>query len=272
MIQERAYGKLNLTLGVLCKRGDGYHQLDTLMSSVSLFDSVSIEKSRSVEVLVEGMELPRSNTLYKAAMGYRELSGKGALIRCKKRLPAQAGMGGGSADAAAVIRGMQRLYRMLDRKQLQRLCLSVGADVPFCYQGGLCRCEGIGEILTPVVCPTLHFAVIKPEEGISTKALFEHLKLPRPRVETVRAMGLLCSGRIEEAAPLLENALEAPAMELLPQIGQIKEALLSRGALAAVMTGSGSAVFGLFANEAAAKAAVEALGGGYPFAAYCHSV
>lgn len=272
MIQEKAYGKLNLTLGVLFRRQDGYHALDTLMTTVSLWDDITVEPSRQVEVLCEGMHLPLENTMYKAAAGYKKLTGRGALIRCKKRLPAQAGMGGGSADAAAVLRALQKQHRLLDDGELYRLALSVGADVPFCLHGGMCRCEGIGEILTPVVCPTLHFAVIKPEEGVSTKALFSRLPMPRPRVDTGRAMALLCSGRLREAAPLLQNALEAPAMELVSAVGEIKEKLLSLGASAASMTGSGSAVFGLFEGEEDARQAVQTLGPQYPYAAYCHSL
>ena len=272
MIQEKAYAKLNLTLGVLFKRQDGYHALDTLMTTVSLWDDIIIEKSRQVEVFTEGASLPFENTMHKAAMRYKELTGRGALIRCKKRLPAQAGMGGGSADGAAVLRGLQKLHWLLDDKELAALALSVGADVPFCLQGGLCRCQGIGEQLTPVKGPRLHFAVIKPEEGVSTKELFARLPLPRKRVDTVRAMSLLCSGHIKEACPYLQNALEEPALELVPGIGKIKEALLRQGAMAAAMTGSGSAVFGLFEEESTARAAVEALGIQYPYAAYCHSV
>lgn len=272
MTQEKAYAKVNLTLGVLFKRQDGYHALDTLMSTVSLWDDITVEPSRQVEVLCEGMKLPLENTMYKAAMGYKERTGRGAFIRCKKRLPAQAGMGGGSADAAAVLRALQKQHRLLDDKELYELALSVGADVPFCLHGGMCRCQGVGEILTPVQCSTLHFAIVKPEEGVSTGALFSRLPMPRPRVDTGRAMALLCSGKLEEAAPLLQNALEAPAVELVPTIGKIKEQLLSLGALTACMTGSGSAVFGLFATEAAAKQAVEALGTQYPYAAYCHSI
>lgn len=272
MIQEKAYGKLNLTLGVLFKRQDGYHALDTLMTTVSLWDDIVVEPSRQVEVLCEGMTLPFENTMYKAAMGYKERTGRGALIRCKKRLPSEAGMGGGSADAAAVLRALQKQHRLLDDRELYQLALSVGADVPFCLHGGMCRCEGVGEILTPVQCPTLHFAVMKPEMGVSTKALFTRLPMPRPRVDTGRAMALLCSGRLTEAAPLLQNALEAPAVELVPVIGEIKEKLLQQGALASCMTGSGSAVFGLFTEEATARQAVEALGGQYPYVAYCHSV
>ncbi len=270
-VEEKAYAKLNLTLGVLYKRMDGYHALDTLMQTVSLFDRVTVSPSKTVEVHVTGADLPFENTMYKAAKLYQAASGKGALITCEKRLPSEAGMGGGSADAAAVLRGLQRLHRMLTDGELRRIALTVGADVPFCLQGGLCRCEGVGEILTPVVGPTLHFAVVKPPRGVSTKALFQSLSLPRKRVETVRCLARLGKNDLPGAAACMENALEGPAVELVPEIGQIKTALLEKGALAASMTGSGSAVFGLFESSEGAQAALVGFPADY-YSAYCHSV
>ena len=270
-VEEKAYAKLNLTLGVLYKRMDGYHALDTLMQTVSLFDRITVAPSKAVEVHVTGAQLPFENTMYKAAKLYQEASGKGALITCEKRLPSEAGMGGGSADAAAVLRGLQRLHRMLTDRELNRIALQVGADVPFCLQGGLCRCEGVGEVLTPVVGPKLRFAVVKPPQGVSTRALFKSLSLPRQRVETVRCLARLGQNDLVGAAAYMENALEAPAVAQVPEIGQIKATLLEKGALAASMTGSGSAVFGLFETEEGAQAALA----GFPvdyYTAYCHSI
>ena len=180
-------------------------------------------------------------------------------------------MGGGSADAAAVLRGLQRLHRMLTDREIRDIALSVGADVPFCLQGGLCRCEGVGEILTPVAGPSLQFALVKPPRGVSTKALFQSLSLPRKRVETVRCLAKLGQNDLPGAAAYMENALEAPAIDLVPEIGQIKAALLERGALAACMTGSGSTVFGLFVTEEGAQRAVTDFPEDY-YTAVCHSV
>lgn len=270
-VEEKAYAKLNLCLGVLYKRMDGYHALDTLMQTVSLYDRIMVAPAKTVEVHVTGAALPLENTMYRAARLYQAKSGKGALITCEKRLPSEAGMGGGSADAAAVLRGLQRLHRMLTDREVRDIALSVGADVPFCLQGGLCRCEGVGEILTPVVGPQLHFALVKPPWGVSTKALFQSLSLPRKRVETVRCLALLGKNDLPGAAAYMENALEAPATALVPEIGEIKAALLQRGALGASMTGSGSAVFGLFENEEQAQNALLGFPDDY-YTAYCHSV
>ena len=259
-ILERAYAKLNLTLGVLLRRADGYHELDSLMQSVDLYDRVLVEKSRKVEIYVTGASLPFENTMYLAASRYKALTGCGAIVRCEKRIPAEAGLGGGSADAAAVLRGLQKLHRMASDQELTKIALSVGADVPFCLYGGLARCQGIGELLTPFAAKEpLHFVLAKPPVGVSTRTLFEALPLPRPRAQTHAAMRELAQGDAASLAPFLSNALESAAVELVPEIGQYKERLLAAGALAAVMTGSGSAVFGLFADEESAKSAETAL-------------
>ena len=143
-VQEKAFAKINLTLGVRCKRADGYHELDMLMQTISLYDSVTVEKAPDITVTTSGMLLPYNNTMRKAAEYYAALTGHGANIRVIKRIPAQAGLGGGSADAAAVLRALDRLYGEVDSGTMREIALKVGADVPFCYHGGLCRAEGMG--------------------------------------------------------------------------------------------------------------------------------
>ena len=272
IIEELAQAKLNLTLGVLYKREDGYHALDTIMQTVSLFDRVLVEKSRTVEVHVTGMTLPQENTMYKAATLYKAATGCGAKIRCEKRIPAEAGMGGGSADAAAVLRGLQRLHRMADDRTLKEIALSVGADVPFLLYGGTCRCEGVGEILTPFpLGKRLWFVIAKPEKGVSTRELFSRLPLPRPQIRTLSAVAALARGDIKALAPLMQNVLEPAAIELVPEIGILKQKLLDAGAVAAQMTGSGSAVFGLFESEEAANAALPAVSDA-AFSTVCYSL
>ena len=272
IVEELALAKLNLTLGVLYKREDGYHALDTVMQTVSLFDRVFVEKSHAVEIRVTGMTPPENNTMTKAAKLYKEATGCGALVRCEKRIPAEAGMGGGSADAAAVLRGLQRLHRMADDRTLREIALKVGADVPFCLVGGTCRCEGVGEILTPFALGRrLWFVIAKPKDGVSTRELFSRLPLPRPRVRTLSAVAALAKGDLNALAPLMQNVLEPAAIELVPEIGILKQKLLDAGAIAAQMTGSGSAVFGLFGTEDAAKAALPAVSDA-AFSTVCHSL
>ena len=267
----RAYAKLNLTLGVLYKRADGYHALDSIMQSVDLFDTVTVERANGIVVTSTGMQLPYDNTLRRAAERYRALTGRGATIRVVKRIPAEAGMGGGSADAAAALNGLQTLYGEADEKTLLELGASVGADVPFCMRGGVQRAEGIGEVLTPLKGMKLYFVVLKPAEGVSTKRLFSLLKLPRTMPETTACIKALAAGDVHALAPLLFNALEEPAMELVPEIGMAKTALLDAGALAASMTGSGSAVFGLFETRELAERALQKTEG-WAFSCVCESV
>jgi len=268
---ERAYAKINLTLGVLYKRNDGYHALDSLMQSIDLFDTVTVERARDIVVTSTGMVLPYDNTVRRAAERYRALTGRTAHFQVVKRIPAEAGLGGGSTDAAAALLGLQKLYGELDEADLFEIGASVGADVPFCMRGGTQRAEGIGEVLTPVRGMKLHLVVAKPGEGVSTKKLFSLLKLPRKMPDTTACVKALSDGDLSALGPLLYNALEQPAIELVPEIGCVKEALLSSGALAASMTGSGSAVFGVFATKQEAQAALPALEG-FAFARVCESV
>lgn len=268
---ERAYAKLNLTLGVLYKRGDGYHALDSVMQTIDLCDTLTVERARDIVVTSTGMLLPYDNTIRRAVEQYRALTGRGAHIRVVKRIPAEAGMGGGSADAAAALNGLQKLYGEVDEPTLVEIGAKVGADVPFCLRGGTQRAEGIGEVLTPVRGMKLQLIVAKPQAGVSTRKLFSLLKLPRTMPDTVAVIKALSDGDLDALCPLLYNALEEPAIELVPEIGRVKRRLLDGGAKAACMTGSGSAVFGVFSDRAAAEAALPALAE-FPFARVCESI
>lgn len=258
-IHEKAYAKLNITLGVRGKRADGYHELDMLMQTVSLCDYVTLEKANGVVVTVTGMHLPYNNTLRKAAEYYYALTGKGAVIRVRKEIPSQAGLGGGSADAAAVLRGLDRLYGETDQETLREIALKVGADVPFCLYGGLCRAEGVGEILTGLPGSKLYTVITKPSKGVSTKALFQNLTLPRKAPETMLAASALMEGDLDLLGNYMFNALQEPAEKLVPEICEHIRRLKDAGAVAAQMTGSGSAVFGLFRSKEDADMAAEKL-------------
>ncbi len=267
---KRAYAKLNLTLGVLYKRADGYHALDSIMQTVDLFDTVTVERARDIVVTSTGMLLPYDNTVRRAAELYRALTGRSVQIRVVKRIPAEAGLGGGSADAAATLNALQELYGEVDEKTLLEIAAKVGADVPFCLKGGTQRAEGIGEVLTPVRGMKLQLVIAKPAQGVSTKKLFSLLKLPRTMPETTAALKALSDGNLDALCPLLYNALEEPAIELVPEIGRIKRDLLALGAKAACMSGSGSAVFGVFADKAAAEQAQAGLSN-VAFSCVCES-
>ena len=274
-VRIRANAKINLTLEVLGKRADGYHELRTVMHSVGIYDQLTLEALPPAEHGVSGritvcssVPLPENNTACRAAQAYfsaNDAGGCGVRIEIEKGIPSEAGLGGASADAAAVLRGMELLFGRLDEKTLYSLGKSVGADVPFCLHGGCALCEGIGEKLTDLTPQALDLVIVRGERGVSTAALFrsldenDHGKKPNrsaPAVELLR-----CTKRGDAAsrlAPLLMNDL-APAAELVaPEIGLYRQLMLECGALGAVMTGSGACVFGIFDSARSAARAFEA--------------
>ena len=261
-----AYAKVNLTLDVRYRRTDGKHELAGVMQSIGLFDEVTLEKAEQISVFCD-RPLPEVNTARSAAQVYREETGCGGVkITIKKGLPEQAGLGAASADAAAVLRGMQALYGGVSEERLYEIGLMIGADVPFCLHGGSAFAEGIGEILTPLAPfkNGLHLVIAKGEVGVSTAALFTSLGLPIPKEgelpvtpdfyhpEKEAFLAAWEAGDVFALAKHLGNSLEAPAIALCPEIAEVKKRLMEAGALAASMTGSGAAVIGLFENEDAA--------------------
>ncbi len=256
-----AKAKINLSLDVLGKRADGYHELRSIMAETGLKDILTIEKAKDIRVECD-LPLPVDNTAYRAAALFMQKCGGGAHIYIEKHIPSEAGMGGASADAAAVLRALQALYgEPLSELELYALGKAVGADVPFCLHGGFALCEGIGEKLTAL--PPLHAPVllIKGERGVSTAALFRGLKLPLEHPDTAAMISALERGDIGALAAKLFNALETPAAALLPEIRSRKEKLMQNGALGACMTGSGSCVFGLFESKEKALCALDAFKG-----------
>lgn len=263
-----APAKINLTLGITGLREDGYHLLESIMQTVSLADTISFEKIPSGILLsCNKSHIPTDerNLCCKAAKKYLDSAGisggiKMDLVKC---IPDGAGMGGGSSDAAQVLKAMQVLYPA--EVDLFQIAASLGADVPFFLKGGTMLCSGIGEVLEPVSLPqkeSLFCVVTKPDEGLSTPAVYKlydqsgaAFSKPLPRETRTR----LESGDPKALFAALYNDLELPAISQLPEIAIRKELLLSLGADAAMMTGSGSAVFGLFREEEKARACEKAI-------------
>lgn len=274
-MQELAYAKLNLTLDVLFRRNDGYHELDMLNIRVSLADTLTFSPADDISVTYAGMDTPEDDTVTKAAHVYSTLAGRtlGARIHVDKRIPAQAGLGGGSADAAEALMLLQRCYGALNNEQLYEAARMVGADVPYCLHREPCRVGGIGENIQtlPPVRKPLWFLLLKPKEGISTPLLFSRLEFPVSHPDTRIAIRSLCDGDVRALGGALSNALQPAAVSLLPEIGTLCARLRHEGALGAVMTGSGSAVFGLFETEADANTAALAFSD-VPFCCVCSSV
>ena len=268
----RAHAKINLDLRVLGSRPDGYHELRTVFQSIALHDLIDCvprEGAFAIECSAAGVPLDDSNLVWRAANAlWRALRRRGqvrdVLIRLQKNVPLQAGLGGGSADAAATLIALARLWRVPVRPaQLVDVAAALGADVPFFLSGGTALGLGRGDEVYPLADLPRHWIVLLvPGFGVSTADAYNWYDSERD---------LSGGGSAREAqhvpgpwpsrAAQMINDLEAPIARHHPEIDQMRTALRRAGALAAAMTGSGSAVFGLFQKRAEALAAVEGLSG-----------
>lgn len=268
-INLKALAKINLGLDVLKRREDGYHEVRMVMQTIRLYDWIQIRRLNRPEIRVSTnlyyLPCNENNLVYKAAkLLIDEFHIPGGLaIDLKKRIPVAAGMAGGSSDAAAVLFGMNLLFRLrLSRQELMRRGVKIGADVPYCVLRGTALAEGIGEELTALPpAPQCLVLVAKPSISVSTKWVYENLKLvedtPHPDID-----GLLAAIKdqdVEQMAQQMGNLLETVTIPKYPVIQEIKEAMKQNGAMNAIMSGSGPTVFGLFQEREAAEAAMREL-------------
>ena len=280
---EPAYGKLNLTLDVLGKREDGYHDLKSVMQTVSLRDDIEIDvgtgKPWCLKCAKEGVPCDERNLAWKAAKLYCDTMGKdpdGLEIRIEKRIPSQAGMGGGSADAAAVLRALNTYYgNPLSIFELAELGAQVGSDVPFCVVGGTCLCEGRGEILTKLPdMPDCVFVCCKPEFSVSTPELYRKIDAVaisvRPDHEAMESA--LTAGDLEKVANNVFNVFEPVVAAEYPVVDEIKTVMGEYGAIFSQMTGSGSVVFAIVDEPLNAVAISSILKKDYPDVFVCKPV
>ncbi len=271
MIEIKAYAKVNLTLDVCGKRPDGYHELKTVMHSIPLADTLTLEFSDGDELSCttdRSFIRNSTNLALRAAKAFYDRTGirEGLHIDIKKRIPVGAGLGGGSADAAAMLKALNdRHCSPLSLEKLCELGTELGADVPFCILGGCALCEGIGEIMTPLkTLPRCHILLVKPQVSLSTAEMFSRIdRAPkrRERPDTNGFLASLDSGDIRELAKRMFNGMESAAASSAPEIGEIKTSMLALSALGACMSGSGSSVIGLYNDRAAADSAALALQG-----------
>lgn len=275
-IREKAYAKLNISLDVTNRREDGYHDMVMVMQTVSLCDELQLRFNDSGKVTASSnlrfIPSDERNLAVRAALRYLEAvgeSGQGLHIDMRKNIPVGAGMAGGSADAAAVLRGMNALYdSRLDRKQLEELACAVGSDVAFCVAGGTALARGRGEILEDLPpLPDCFFAICKPEFSISTPELFRKLdETPLCRhPDTAGLVEAIDRGQLRQLCRRMYNVFEDVPDRRMRTVAEIKGRLLDHGALGAMMTGTGSAVFGVFEKEETARDAAAALRGEYKF-------
>lgn len=257
-----APAKVNLTLEVVGKRADGYHELRSVMHSIGVYDRLIMERSDDDEIHVTCNEsLPQLNTAYLAAECFKEYTNcSGVNIQIEKHIPSEAGLGGASADAAGVLYGMETLFGSIDQTTLYSIGKSVGADVPFCLFGGCALAEGIGEKLTGLQPCKLILLLVKGKRGVSTGKLFSVLDSGRYTQEAFSENFSECLiNAMQKGSAILplHNDLILPAMEFAPEISEYMDRMLALGASSALMTGSGSVVYGVFETRELAEKACE---------------
>ena len=282
-VTEKAYAKLNISLDVTARRDDGYHDMLMIMQTVSLCDELTITPERDglVHALTSLPYVPgdRRNLAVRAALKFLELVGdeeRGMKIAMRKSIPVGAGMAGGSADAAAVLRALNRAYGApFTTEELCAAGETVGSDVAFCLRGGTALASGRGEILQPLPpLPPCCFVICKPDFSISTPELFQKLDGAKlcchPDTE-----GLLAALKAQDLDALcrrMYNVFEDVPDRRMRTIRAAKGALLDCGALGALMTGTGSAVFGVFRDRKTADTARATLAGEYRFCCTAEAV
>lgn len=265
-IEEKAHAKINLSIDIVSKMDSGYHNMRMIMQSVGLYDAVQLTCTpgdgfvistdlRYLPTDERNIAVRASAVFYK----YTGISGYKTQIRITKNIPVCAGLGGGSTDGAAVLRGLNTMFKTkLSRKTLERLADQIGSDVPFCVAGGTTLAEGKGDILSDLTAlTTCHVVICKPPFAISTPELFSKINCPkislRPDTD-----GIICEldkNNLHGVARRMYNVFEDVLSKGTGAVGEIKETLLDNGAHGAVMTGTGSAVFGLFDDEERARCA-----------------
>ena len=269
-VTVRAYAKINLSLRITARRPDGFHEVQTILQSIDLFDRVRCERRRgafTVRCAVPGVPTDRDNLIWKAAERLLMAAGAGteprdAVVTLDKRIPMEAGLGGGSSDAAAALFGLRRLWRLaVSDDGLYDVARSLGADVPYFLTCGTALGLGRGDEIYPLVdLPRLWCVVVVPSFGVSTRDAYGWWDLkPKSAVTYVRRP----SEHLRSALPWLPvepvNDLEAVVIERHPMIGHLKRRLQHEGAILSAMSGSGSAVFGVFSSQRLAAAVATGL-------------
>ncbi|EIA5734397.1 4-(cytidine 5'-diphospho)-2-C-methyl-D-erythritol kinase [Staphylococcus pseudintermedius] len=270
MIYETAPAKINLTLDTLYKRDDGYHEVEMIMTTIDLSDRLSFEKRNDSRIVLKVDEtfIPSDdrNLAYRAALLMKETYQikQGVTITLEKNIPVAAGLAGGSSDAAATMRGMNRLFelnRSLD--ELSELSAAIGSDVPFCVYGTTALCKGRGEILEILPkTPSAWVIVAKPQAGLSTPEIYGGLDLSQLfPVHTEQCLKAIEENDYDALCKSLSNRLEPVSMQLQPEIAKIKTNMLNNGADGALMSGSGPTVYGFAQRERQARHIFNAVSG-----------
>lgn len=264
----KAYAKINWALDVLGERADGYHDVEMVMQSIDLCDIVSLtEKNDGISMGCDGDSIPvdETNTAYRAAALIKERFGieKGLEIELKKNIPVAAGLAGGSADAAAVLVGLNRMWELnLQDSDLMALAGIIGSDVPFCVAGGTALARGRGEKIAKLSpAEGIWLVLVTLKQHVSTAEVYGRLNLNRvsARPNIAGMVNSLRNRDFEGIARNMVNVLEVVTLELCPEIDAVKDDIMRQGAIGCCMSGSGPTVYGLFGDEYAARRAYTAL-------------
>ena len=257
-----SYAKINLTLDVLSKRPDGYHNVEMIMQTVSLYDLILVDKTEkniSISTNLKYLPVNEKNIAYKAALEffkYTSITG-GCKIMIHKNIPVAAGLAGGSGNAAAVLCSLDKLYNTnLSLDELMDIGSKLGADVPYCIIGGTALATGIGEILTPLPSiPKCNILMVKPPISVSTAAIYEAIDTAEidKRPNTNAMIDALAQKDLISVAQNLSNVMGNVTETMHPIVKGIRRKMLMNGALGAVMSGSGPTVFGIFPDYETAK-------------------
>ena len=251
----RSYAKINLTLDVLGKRPDGYHDIETIMQTLNLYDLILVDKSKcGIRISSNLKYLPNNdkNIAYKAAQAFIEKTGinRGVTIMIHKNIPVAAGLAGGSGNGAAVLVAMNRLFNTgLSDAELCEMGAALGADIPFCISGGTQLSQGIGEILTPLYgLKPMYVLLVKPSINISTAAIYSEIDntVISKRPDTKAMTEAIKNNDIYGIASNLCNVMESVTEVSNPIIKGIKTKMMNHGAIGTLMSGSGPSVFGIF--------------------------
>jgi 4-(cytidine 5'-diphospho)-2-C-methyl-D-erythritol kinase len=267
-MKVRAFAKINLCLDVLRRKENGYHEVEMVMTNVDIFDVLEIKELEEKKILLKSyntdLAMDETNLIYKAIVLLQNETGKdfGVEVLLEKNIPMEAGMAGGSADAAATLKAVNELFKLgVSDERLLELGASLGADIPFCITGGTVLASGIGEKLRRLSpLPKMKLLIVKPKAGLSTKKVYESLDIDGLNKAGFihKDVGEMVSviesdeadkTKIEKIAGRLDNILEVPSIRLLPLIADIKQKMLDNNCLGALMSGSGTAIFGIYEND-----------------------
>lgn len=265
-MKVKAYAKINILLDVVGKKENGYHLLEMIMQSIDLYDLIDVNKiEKGIDIKCNKSYIPvnNKNIAYKAAELFINTYGinEGVSINIYKNIPTSAGLGGGSSDGAAVLKAMREIFNVkISDKELEELGAKIGADVPFCINGGTAFCEGIGEIITPIKkFENKILVVVKPKFGVSTKWVYseyDNLRNVR-KPETEKILNSVKDDDVKSVSLNMANVLEDVTISKYGIINKIKKDMIRFGALGAMMSGSGPSVFAFFEDSLSAQRCFE---------------